>query len=770
LPRTDKKDFTETEEYRRFIEFAPVGMQEIKFDPPRFVWVNEETCRILGYTREELLKMNPLDFTDKAGKQLFLERVGRKFAKEKEDTQAEFKIKAKDGRELWASMKATLTREDGVVDGALVVAQDITGRKKAEADLRKSEGRYRSYIEVTGELGWTTNPEGEVKEDMPTWRNYTGQTFEEIKGSGWSKALHPDDLDNTLGVWRKAVKEKRKYEVEYRIRRHDGVYRHFMVRGVPVFNDEGTIREWVGTCIDITERKKAEEVLQEQSVAISSAPDAILSTNSSFVIKSWNKAAERIFGWKADEVVGKASTAIFKIVYPTLQGVTREIAFNELVRKGFWKGEVLYHKKDGSRIPVSASVSAVKDRKGNLAGTVAIIHDISTRKRREKILRKTQQDLKRAQAVAKTGNWRMDTRRNILSWSDESYRLFGVPKGTPMTYESFLEKVHPEDREFVDRKWKAALQGEPYDIEHRIVVDGEVKWVRERAELEFGKDGTLLGGFGTTQEITDLVEMRQKLEDASVQLEEYASSMEQLAEERAEKLREAERMATIGATAGMVGHDIRNPLQVIAGDLYLIASDVSSLPESEEKESMKESIAAIKKSVEYIDKIVQDLSDYAKRLQPDMQETDVAEVCQEVLFKNECPENIEVTVQVDKDAKTFIADPVLLKRILENLVNNAVQAMPNGGKLEVHAFRASDELVITVQDSGVGISEEAKPKLFTPLFTTKSKGQGFGLAAAKRITEALGGTVNFESEVGKGAKFVLRFPPPKKKVKWIFKD
>lgn len=140
-------------------------------------------------------------------------------------------------------------------------AGELESRQDEEA-LRAISDRYRSYIEVTGELGWTTNSNGKVVEDMPSWRKYTGQSYEEIEGDGWAKALHPDDLEYTLQVWEEAVSQKIGYEVEYRIRRHDGIYRHFMVRGVPVLNEDGSVREWVGTCIDITERKKTEEALK----------------------------------------------------------------------------------------------------------------------------------------------------------------------------------------------------------------------------------------------------------------------------------------------------------------------------------------------------------------------------------------------------------------------------------------------------------------------------------------------------------------------------
>ncbi|NLF31011.1 MAG: response regulator [Planctomycetes bacterium] len=116
----------------------------------------------------------------------------------------------------------------------------------------------------------------------------------------------------------------------------------------------------------------------------------------------------------------------------------------------------------------------------------------------------TRQDLQRAQAVGRLGNWRLDTRRNVLTWSAETYRIFGIPEGTPLTYERFLESVHPDDRTYVQAMWQACLRGEPYDIEHRILVDGAVRWVREKAYMEFDAGGAVQSGFGIVQDITDL--------------------------------------------------------------------------------------------------------------------------------------------------------------------------------------------------------------------------------------------------------------------------
>jgi len=137
--------------------------------------------------------------------------------------------------------------------------------------------------------------------------------------------------------------------------------------------------------------------------------------------------------------------------------------------------------------------------------------EITEHRKAEEALSESEQDLNRAQAVAHTGSWRLDVRRNQLLWSDETYRIFGIPRQMPMTYEAFLSSVHPDDREYVDGKWQAAIRGEPYDIEHRIIVGDEIRWVRERAELEFDSPSLPKGGFGTVQDITDLKRIENEL-------------------------------------------------------------------------------------------------------------------------------------------------------------------------------------------------------------------------------------------------------------------
>jgi PAS domain S-box-containing protein len=377
----------------------------------------------------------------------------------------------------------------------------------------------------------------------------------------------------------------------------------------------------------------------------------------------------------------------------------------------------------------------------------------------QKELKNSKDDLNRAQTVAKIGSWRVSVQGDLF-WSDEAYRIFGISIGTPMTYNIFLKFIHPEDCKYVDKQWQAALKGKPYDIEHRIIVNGKTLWVREKAELELDSGGKLLGGFGTVQDITERKKAQDKLEEALAQLERYATHMEQLAEERAIQLKEAERLAAIGATAGMVGHDIRNPLQAIAGDIFLLKSDLSTMPESETKLNFHDSLDGIEKNVFYINKIVADLQDFARPLNPHTEEVDLKLIIDELSTENVLPENVKVSAKIESDVQTIRSDVTFLNRIMFNLVNNAVQAMPQGGKLSINAYKdkQKNDVIITVEDTGVGIPEKAKAKLFTPMFTTKSKGQGFGLAVVKRMAEALDGAVSFDSQENKGTTFIIRLP------------
>ncbi len=190
----------------------------------------------------------------------FLDGVRRLYGHPEERSRDE--IQFKDGRVL-DRYSAPLVLRTGETAGRIWYFRDITESKRAEEALRQSEERFRTLVTATSQMVWHFNDAGENIGDMPSWQEFTGQSGGEMRGHGWSNAIHPDDKVAVQGQWARAVATKSAFVSEYRLRRRDGQYRDFAAKGVPILDTGGTIREWVGTCTDITERKQAETKMAE---------------------------------------------------------------------------------------------------------------------------------------------------------------------------------------------------------------------------------------------------------------------------------------------------------------------------------------------------------------------------------------------------------------------------------------------------------------------------------------------------------------------------
>ncbi len=268
-------------------------------------------------------------------------------------------------------------------------------RKNAGEKLRAISDRYRSYIEVTGQLAWTTNADGEVEEDIPSWRRYTGQSYKEVKGWGWSEAVHPDDIERVTQIWKKAVATKSSYEVEYRVRRHDGIYRHFLARGVPVAKEDGKVREWVGTSIDITERKKAEEEIKEAaaewSKTFDAIPDLVFVLDKDYRITKVNKVFVDMLKAKPEDIIGKKCYELLHKRNSTWPGCPSEASAKDK------KSHTIEVDDPNIGLPLLVSASPLLDDKGRVTGFVHTAKDMSVIKKAEEAVEKKMRDMERFQ-------------------------------------------------------------------------------------------------------------------------------------------------------------------------------------------------------------------------------------------------------------------------------------------------------------------------------------------------------------------------------------
>jgi PAS domain S-box-containing protein len=260
-------------------------------------------------------------------------------------------------------------------------------------------------------------------------------------------------------------------------------------------------------------------------------------------------------------------------------------------------------------------------------------------------------------------------------------------------------------------------------------------------------------------------ELMESLEKARKELQLYADQLEQKVEERTRALREiqerllrSQRLAIIGELAGMVGHDLRNPLTSIAGATYYIKKRLNQTIDGK----IMEMIELIEKNITYSNKIINDLLDYSREVKLDITETSPVELVEEALASVEIPNNIQV-INLTKKTPKIKADFEKVKRVFVNLIRNAVEAMPKGGTLTIKSKKKGDKIEFIFSDTGVGMSKETLKKIWTPLFTTKAKGMGFGLAICKRFVEAHGGSMTLKSVLRKGTTFTVTLPIKPKK-------
>jgi two-component system cell cycle sensor histidine kinase/response regulator CckA len=636
---------------------------------------------------------------------------------------------------------------------------EIARRKNAETALRTNEQRWATTLASIGDAVIATDLLGKV-----TFMNGVAQEL-----TGWN--LSDASMKPIKEIF-KIINEQNRKEIENPVNQvlekgiiiglanhtiliqKDGTEVPIDDSGAPIKDKDNKTTGVVLIFRDITERKKAEQTLRDNEVKFRTVSDFTydweywIDPDGHMVYVS--PSCKRVTGYEATEFI-KDKTLLAKIVHPEDKTIIGEhfdlVSSEELHDVNFRiitrNGEIRW---------ISHACRAVFDDYGKWIGRRASNRDVTDRKKVDEKMRESEERFSKAfhnspvpQMITRYGDWRyVDANESVLRLLEYSREeLIGHTTAD-------LDLIISDKRDIGNRI--VNNQNNLHDFEINVKTkSGKILTVLASTET------IMLNGqkhlINTFIDITQRKAMQAKLE-------EYSKHLEDLVEERTKQLKDAERLAAIGATAGMVGHDIRNPLQAITSDLYLAKTDLSSFPESEEKNNTLESLQEIEKNIDYINKIVADLQDFARPLNPHLEEANIRFVINELLSKNGVPKNIKVSVKVDSSATEIVADCAYLKRILNNLVTNAIQAMPDGGKLTIHAYKdkKTNEAVITVKDTGVGIPETAKDKLFTPMFTTKSKGQGFGLAVIKRMTEALNGNVTFKSKEGNGTKFTIRLP------------
>jgi len=577
--------------------------------------------------------------------------------------------------------------------------------------------------------------------------------------------IHPDDLEmdtKRIQAAHTSPKLNQKSSLDYRIIRGDGAVRIIhSQRQIKELTQDGKLRVVVGVDQDVTEQRIAQHASAETTKLLALAEEVAH-------FGSWE--------WDITKPLATWSPGMFKVfgVEPRTKGFTweeyasfihpddREAAIKNAQ---IMMDSPLNHRETfdyriicpDSTVRILHAQRQVKevDAQGKAKVVVGVDQDVTEQRKAEEALKKSEERFRVVAEAANVGVYEIELNTRQIHFMSDLERLTGYkPQETNWKLDWVIEHLHPDDRDCIKTKWKRVISDpklDHYVLEYRFLhKNGQYITLKDTARILKDAQGKSVLVIGGVRDITQRKRDQEKIHQ-------YSKHLEQLVAERTKQLVEMERLAAMGQVAGMVGHDIRNPLQALTGEIYLIRSELDSIVETEAKANIINSLDSVDEEISYINKIVADLQDYSRALRPEMKEVNLDALIAEVFSAVKVPDKIHLSISV-KSAPKVNADPTFLRRALTNLINNAIQAMPQGGNLEVAGYQENNHVCITIADTGVGIDDALKTKVFTPLFTTKAKGQGLGLAVVKRLVEAQGGSICFESNLNKGTKFWVKLP------------
>lgn len=347
---------------------------------------------MLGYQEHEL--QNHLDTFTKllhpdSVKKVF-EIVNDYIAGNLKNYEVELQLLHKKGYYHWVLARGAVLRDNkGKAYRFAGSHTDIMDRKFQEEALRNSEAKFRAMNDASPLGVFVTNPEGYCTYTNIAYQTITGLPAAQLLGDGWLRAIHPDDTSRVSKEWVDSITQKITYESIHRFKRPDGTVVWCKAKAAEMLNNNKVIG-YVGTVDDLTEMKNAEEKIIQSTYMINNATDAIIASDLNWVINSYNKAAEKIYGFPPEEILGRVAEEV--LVTEFINSNKRNFLL-DLKYKGYWSGEVLQKRKDGSLVPILSSLSVNRDNEGNAIGYLAVNRDITERKKREETINKLNVDL-----------------------------------------------------------------------------------------------------------------------------------------------------------------------------------------------------------------------------------------------------------------------------------------------------------------------------------------------------------------------------------------
>ena len=725
----------------------------------RTTYVSPSIKTTLGFTPEEryaqkveeqLTPASMAAVADLMVKELLLEQEGK--ADPNRTLTVELEYYHKDGSTRWIeNIISGIRDEKGVLVGIHGVSRDVTRRRKAEEALKESESLLKSYLETAPDGIYMSDLDGTFLYGNRKSEEIVGHRREELIGKNFLETgiLSERDLTRAIGLLKDNLEGRHTGPDEFELIAKGG-------RRVPVEINTSVVqyegqKVTLGFVRDITDRKKAETALRESEKKyrelVDFIPISLFEVDFEGNVTAANRAIFETFKYEKPDLE-KGLNAFQLMIAPA--DWDRMAANIQKLLRGEKRGPSEYNgiRKDGSMFPFLIFPSVIV-RDGKSVGLRGAIIDLTERKEMEESLRKSNVSLAEAQRIAHIGNWELDIDSREMYWSDEVYRIAGLPaQSIHGTYEKFLEIVHPEDRETITKAVrKAADEGTKNEIGHRIVrSDGSIREVRQTMEPVYGSAGRIIRVIGIVQDVTEQKETERELKNA------------------ADSLLQSEKLAAIGRLSAGVAHEILNPVNIISMELQILQAMKSLTPD------VVEELKVCMNQIGRIVAITENLKQFSRVPQKKTALADINSVISHIMTLYDTQlkiEGIETEVKYCPDLPQTIMDKEQIGQVIQNLISNAMAAMEGKEKkvlritMEKETIdEGKERLKIMVADTGTGIKHEFLSKIFDPFFTTKGqgKGTGLGLSISYGIIKDHGGEIWAENNRWGGASFYIGLP------------
>ncbi len=660
-----------------------------------------------------------------------------------------------DGRERRIDLSLTpVRRPSGDMTFIVPSGHDVTDRHHTREELRnadvarETESRFRRMANSAPVLIWMADTDSRATWFNQQWLEFVGTALERELGRGWLRNVHADDVERCSAVIADAQRARRPFEMEFRLRRHDGDFRWVLDHGVPAFAHDGSFAGFIGSCIDITERKQAELAVQRLAAIVESSGDAILAVDLEGYVTSWNRGAELLYGYAAVEIIGQPVNII---IPPERRAEDAEMIARIVSGETVEHRETQRRRRDGTSIDISVSMSPIRDEVGAIVGVSRIARDISARIRAEAALRESEERFRMLADHIAQFAWTADEHGEIHWFNRRWFEYTGLDPGGGAGID-WQSVHHPDHRERVIAKFMRCVSDgmvweDTFPLRRR---DGVYRWFLSRAVPIRQAGGRVVQWFGTNTDITEMREIEQELERT-----------------RDEAL-EASRAKDDFLAA--LSHELRTPLNPV----LLLASEAAEDPMLPAQ--VRADFAAIRKHVSLEARLIDDLLDLTRisrgMLSLDFREHDVHAILRDAIATvsgDVAEKSIALTVHFEANATIVRADAVRMQQAFWNVLKNAVKFTPVGGSIGV-ASRAVDgaTVEIVVTDSGIGMSAAELPRIFeafaqgdhaSRVAAHRFGGLGLGLTISRRVIEMHGGRIEaFSPGPGRGSSFVLALP------------